>query len=137
MPPPDDRRHFLSWDRPLLPQAVEYLAKQWSGNGPLDLSRQLVIVPTKQAGRRLREALADHAKQHGQGVFAPKVITSDVLIAPNPGEPVASRPHSLLAWTRILTDLVIEDFREVFPVDPPARDFSWALRLAREFCALQ
>ena len=137
MPPATDRRHFLSWQRPLLPQAVAFLAGDWQGDGPLDLSRRLVIVPTKQAGRRLREALADCAHQHGQGVFAPKVMTPDVLLGANLGETVASRPESLLAWSRVLEHLAIEEFHEVFPVSPPARDFSWALRLAREFFALQ
>ena len=51
-------RHFLSWERPLLSQAVAHLASGWDGKGPLDLSRLLVIVPTRQSGRRLREALA-------------------------------------------------------------------------------
>lgn len=137
MPPAEDRRHFLSWERPLLPQAVAFLAKDWTGEGPLDLSRLLVIVPTRQSGRRLREALADYAKQHGQGVFAPRVMTPEVLLGANPADTVASRPDSLIAWSRVLQDLSIDEFREVFPVDPPARDFSWALRLAREFYALQ
>jgi len=137
MPPAEDRRHFLSWERPLLPQAVAFLAKDWAGKGPLDLSRLLVIVPTRQAGRRLREALAEYAKRHGQGVFAPRVMTPEVMLAANLSEDVASRPDSLLAWSWVLQNLPIEEFREVFPIDPPVRDFGWALRLAREFCVLQ
>ncbi len=137
MPPVEDRRHFLSWERPLLPQAVEFLAGDWAGQGPLDLSHQLVIVPTKQAGRRLREALADYAKQRAQGVFAPRVMTADGLLAPGLGDAVASRTDTLVAWSRVLRNLAIDEFREVFPIDPPVRDFSWAVRLARELTALQ
>ena len=57
-PPANVRRHFLAWDQPLLKQAVAFLAGEWDGRGPLDLSRLLVVVPTRQSGRRLREALA-------------------------------------------------------------------------------
>jgi len=73
--PANVSRHFLPWDRPLLPQAVAWLARDWSGTGPLDLARWLVVVPTRQAGRRLREALAEHAAEAGQAVFPPRVVT--------------------------------------------------------------
>src|SRR6185503_10859232 len=57
-PPVAPRRHFLSWEQTWLPQATAWLARDWSGLGPLDLSGTLVLVPTRQSGRRLREALA-------------------------------------------------------------------------------
>ncbi|MGA3006427.1 MAG: PD-(D/E)XK nuclease family protein, partial [Opitutaceae bacterium] len=49
----------------------------------------------------------------------------------------ASRIESLLAWTDVFRALDLEAFRDVFPVDPPARSFAWAFRLAREFARLQ
>jgi len=67
------RLRFFTWEKPLLGQAVDYLTAnaQASAAGAgvtkaavaraLDLSAQLVVVPTKQAGRRLREALATGA----------------------------------------------------------------------------
>src|ERR1700683_145766 len=94
------RRHFLPWDQPLLPQVVEFLSGAWAGTGPLDLASVLVVVPTKQAGRRLREALAAHASASGQAGFPPRVLTPEALIAPVPGS--ASRLESLLAWARTL-----------------------------------
>jgi ATP-dependent helicase/nuclease subunit B len=121
----------------LLPQAVAFLAGNWAGDGPLDLSARLVIVPTQQSGRRLREALAELAAARGQAVFPPRVLTPDRLIAQDLGLGVASRLESLLAWTEIFRTLDLEAFREAFPVDPPARNFSWALRLAQEFARLQ
>jgi ATP-dependent helicase/nuclease subunit B len=135
--PPTARRHFISWDRPLLPQAVAFLAGGWEGAGPLDLSALLVVVPTQQSGRRLREALAEYAAIRGQAAFPPRVFTPDRLIAPGPGPGVASRLESLLAWVEIFRTIDLEAFREVFPVDPPARNFSWVLRLAQEFARLQ
>jgi ATP-dependent helicase/nuclease subunit B len=121
----------------LLPQAVAFLAGGWEGSGPLDLSNLLVVVPTQQSGRRLREALAEHAGAHGQAAFPPRVLTPDRLIAQGLGPGVASRLESLLVWTKIFRALDLEAFREVFPIDPPARNFSWAFRLAQEFARLQ
>ncbi|MSU46147.1 MAG: PD-(D/E)XK nuclease family protein [Lacunisphaera sp.] len=132
------RLHFLSWDRPLLPQAVDLLAANWAGNGPLDLSGLLVVVPTKQAGRRLREALAAHAHTRGQAVFPPRVVPPETLATLGvPAAGIASRLASQLAWIAVLRNLSLEEFRAVFPLDPPARDFAWARRLAIQFMQLQ
>lgn len=130
-------RHFLPWRSPLLPQAVAWLAGQWQGSGPLDLSRLLVVVPTRQAGRRLRAALAEHAAARGQAVFPPRVQTPETLVAPPEASGVASPLQATLAWVHVLTSVDLGRVRAVFPVDPPARDFGWALRLAGEFVRLQ
>lgn len=133
MPP---RLHFLPWDRPLLPQAVAWLAGEWAGGVPLDLSILLVVVPTRQSGRRLREALAGYAAGFGQAVFPPRVVTPEALFkAPAAG--LASRFETLLCWVAVFRELELEDFRAVFPVDPPGSDFGWTLRLAHEFVHLQ
>lgn len=131
------RRLFLPWQRPLLPQAVALLAGNWSGRGPLDLSTQWVVVPTAQAGRRLREALAAHAGRWHQAVFAPRVITPEVLITAPEGAQVATRLEATLAWVEVLLELELGEFREVFPVDPPAKNFTWALRLTQQLLKLQ
>ena len=59
------------------------------------------------------------------------------MIAPAPAAGVASRLQSLLAWVEIFRSLDPAEYREVFPIDPPARNFSWALRLADQFLRLQ
>lgn len=121
----------------MLPQAVRWLAREWTGAGPLDLADRLVVVPTKQAGRRLRAALAEHAAGRGQAVFAPRVVTPEWLVAPGAEEDVAPRLQTMLAWAQVLLGLELDACRAVFPVDPPVRDFAWALRLAEQFTALQ
>jgi len=131
------RRHFLSWNRPLLPQAAAFLAGNWAGTGPLDLSRTLVVVPTRQAGRRLRAALAELAQGQRQAVFPPQVDTPDKLLLSGSGDPTASAVEVLLAWSEVFRELDLAAFREVFPLDPPLRDFAWSLRLADQFTALQ
>lgn len=129
------RRHFLPWDQPLLPQVVKFLSGDWPGTGPLDLSSLRVVVPTRQAGRRLREALAAHAGAAGQAVFPPQVLTPEAVIASAPGS--ASRLESLLAWARTLQGADFAACRDVFPTDPPAPSLSWGLRVAEQLLAVQ
>ena len=117
------RRHFLHWDGPLLPQAVAFLTAGWSGREALDLSTQWVLVPTRQSGRRLREALAGFAAKKGQAVFPPRVLTLDALIAAEASTAVASRVESLMAWVAVMLEIELVDFRAVFPVDPPGTQF--------------
>ncbi len=132
------RRHFLPWDRPLPAQAAAWLAQGWDGRGALDLSDTLVIVPTRQSGRRLREALAEHAAAHSSAVLAPRVVLPEDLLVPAEGAtPAASRLETQLAWTEVLRAADLEEFRAMFPVDPPARSFAWASRLAAQLARLQ
>lgn len=137
MSPGPIRRHFIPWDRPLLPQAAAWLAGSWRGGGALDLNETAVVVPTRQSGRRLREALAELAAGQGQAVFPPRVFTPDSFVAEVAEEGVAPPLESLLAWTEVCLGADLDEFREVFPIDPPARNFAWALRLARQFAKLQ
>lgn len=121
----------------MLAQAVAFLAGDWSGGAPLDLSTVMVVVPTRQSGRRLREAIAAHAAAQGQAAFPPRVVSPDRLIALDATAGIASRLESLLAWAAVFRSIALDDFRRVFPMDPPARNFPWALRLAQEFVRLQ
>lgn len=135
--PDNVRRHFLPWQSPLPAPAAAWLARGWAGGAPLDLSRTLVLVSTRQAGRRLRAALAELAATHGQAAFPPRVLTPEALLAPEAASDLAPPLAATLAWAQVLAALDLERVRAVFPVDPPARNFSWALRLAGEFTRLQ
>lgn len=132
------RRCFLGWGRALPALVAERMAADWTGDGPLDLASLLVVVPTRQAGRRLREALAEQAAARQQAVFPPRVLTPDALVAHGlPAEVAATRIETILAWTAVLREIALEDFREVFPVDPPERTAAWALQLAGQLARLQ
>jgi ATP-dependent helicase/nuclease subunit B len=135
--PANVRCHLLPWDRPLLPQAVAWLAGEWSGNGPLDLSHVLAVVPTRQSGRRLRAGLAEHAAAAGSAVLAPRVIVPEQLVAIEADAAVASPLEVQLAWADVLGALDLEAFRAVFPIDPPGQSFAWAVRLGQQFSRLQ
>ena len=118
-------------------QAAAWLARNWPGRGPLDLSGTLVIVPTRQSGRRLRDLLAEHAAARGSAVLAPRVILPEDLLAPAARATVASPLAAQLAWAEVLGAADTDEFRAVFPVDPPARDFAWGTRLAAQLQRLQ
>lgn len=139
--PPQLARHFAGWDRPVLATCVEFLSRSWDGRGSLDLSDHLVIVPTRNAGRRLREALAVYAANFDSAVLPPLAVTPDFLYAaarlPETALPVASLWTTQLIWTGLLLDLPLASFRRVFPVDPVRSDpverqLKWANDNARE-----
>jgi ATP-dependent helicase/nuclease subunit B len=139
-PGPQLRRHLLPWDRPLLAQAAAWLARDWTGPGPLALGDVLVIVPTRQSGRLLREALAELAATRNSAVLAPRVVLPEDLLVPPAGAHelrAATRLEAQLAWVRVLREVELEEFRAVFPLDPPARNFAWANRLAAQLQRLQ
>jgi len=134
------RISFLSWRQTLPAQVADWMIAQagWDGEDPLDLSTRLVLVPTRQSGRRLREALAVAAELQGQAVFAPRVVVpeslpGEVSLCPN----VATRDQILVAWMRVLLGTDPARYRAVFPVDPPLRDEAWARHLAERFVRVQ
>lgn len=130
-------RHFLGWDAPVLDTTVAWLARHWEGGRSLDLSDHLVVVPTRQAGRRLREGLARHAATREAAVLPPLVVTPNYLFAParlaSSGLPVASPQTARLLWSALLLRLPTTAFRRLFPVEPVERHLAWADRHAAEF----
>ena len=86
----------------MLDCAVKELTRDWTG-GMLDLSHQAVIVPTENAGRKLREALAIHAAKREAAVLAPLILTPDAVLewAPPGSLQAATTADSLLAWLEI------------------------------------
>ncbi len=125
-------RHFLTPERDLPSQAAGYLARDWE-EGNLDLGAVLVVVSSRQAGRRLREALAVRAAASRAAVFPPVVVTPEFLVTYGfPRGGVASGAESLLAWAATLQEIDPGMFRAVFPTLPDRRDFPWALGTARE-----
>jgi len=133
-------RHFLGWKLPLVQTVREWLTSGWSGTGVLNLSDCLVVVPSRTAGRRLREALAVHAAESGAAVFPPLVVTPDYLIAPARlaiGSPVASGTQELLIWTALLQRIRLHEVRRLFPVDPVDRSLLWAHDTAGNLLAVR
>ncbi|MES2596312.1 MAG: PD-(D/E)XK nuclease family protein [Verrucomicrobiota bacterium] len=134
VPGADVTRRFLGWERPLVQSVVAHLAADWQGRGALDVSDWLIVVPTRHAGRRLREALAVHAATQDAAVLPPMTVTPDFLTSPDrvEGMQVAGKIESLLLWATELLRLDLDEHRHLFPVDPVERNFSWALKTAAD-----
>ena len=130
-------QHFLGWHRPLLELATKYLTSHWE-EGPLDLSRLTIVVPTRNASRRLRECLAIHASERQSGVLPPVILNPDDLLVPPVAKlEVASKAETLAAWIEILLEVDLSDLPFLFPVPPIAQNFAWALSTAKDFMSVQ
>ena len=118
---------FLGWDRPFLTRAADWLLERRDA-----LPRLLVVVPTSQGGRRLREALAERAG----ALLAPRIVTPGSLLqTPDPG--VAADWMEHIAWLETLEQ--VEDwqiYQELFP-ESPADGQEWAGGLAGEMVKLR
>lgn len=129
----EDGRVFLGWERFLLEGVVEWL---WARRE--DLPGMLVVVPTAQSGRRLREALAEYAVAAGVGgLLAPRVVTQESLWPK--GEGVSGRGGELLAWMEVLESVGDwEEFEGLFPEAPGVgEERGWAMGLAQSLVELQ
>ncbi len=126
----------LSWDQPLLPQ-VAGLLRQGCAGKPWDLSREFIVVPTRQAGRRLRERLAELAAEKDTGVLAPQLVTPDWFSSQLFGVNLPNVESSQALWAELFLEVDLEQHRSLFPMDPPRRDATWALGLARQIFKLQ
>jgi ATP-dependent helicase/nuclease subunit B len=116
------QRVFLGWNRPFLPLAIDWL---WERGA--ELPGMLVVVPTAQAGRRLREALAERG-----ACLAPRVVTPEEFFRVAGDETVAAEVEERLAWIETLRELQPGETSALFPVEPVERSFSWAAGVAGE-----
>ncbi|MDD5198276.1 MAG: PD-(D/E)XK nuclease family protein [Terrimicrobiaceae bacterium] len=117
-------RVFLDWAELTAPAAARWLLDRRPGH----LEEILVIVPTQQAGRRLRAALA--------GVPPPAILTPAQFLDPS-GDELADPIEAALALAAELAGPRAGRFHALFPAGVPARNFSERLALARRLRALQ
>ena len=66
--------YFLGWDEPLVKLATERLLAGWKEGVP-DLSKCLIVTPTRQSGRRLGESLVKYAAERDSGIFPSRIAT--------------------------------------------------------------
>lgn len=120
-------RVFLGWDQPFLTRAVAWLLERRD-----ILPSLLVVVPTAQGGRRLREALAEA----GGAVLSPTVVTPGSFLQSRDGE-AAPDWIEHVAWVEVLEN--ISDWTEyeaLFP-EQPGEGRDWSGGLAREMGRLR
>lgn len=120
-------RIFLGWNQPFLPLATGWLLEHKDR-----FPGMLVIVPTAQSGRRMREALAEKST----ALLTPRFATPGSLLHPG-SESVAPDWVEQLAWLE-----TIESIRDWSPYEglfpkPPQKSASGLIRLAGEFLKLR
>ncbi len=122
-------RHFLGWDAPVTDKVCDGLLPGAS-DGVVDLSDTLVIVPTRQAGRRLREALALRCAGKDTALIPPRVEVPTFFLQPADATSRVAGPMLTGAiWCDLLRRISTADYAGLFPV-PPEQDQAWALHTA-------
>ena len=123
-------RHFLDWTAPVTQRVCEFLLPAISGR-VVDLSTTLTIVPTRQAGRRLSEALVRHCAEHDAALLSSSVVTPAYLLQPERTDPdEANNLEVKLAWCRLLIEAPPDEYEHLFPRRFTADDFHWVSRAA-------
>lgn len=126
------QRIFLGYSVPFLHSLTDYLLKDTG-----ELSECLVIVPTSQSGRILRENLAAEAG----ALLSPTVTTPGALLHLEESN-IAPRWLEKIAWMDVLENLKQSDwenFSGLFPTPPEMDSLStdWASSLAAEIVSLR
>jgi ATP-dependent helicase/nuclease subunit B len=122
-------RHFLGWERPLV-EAVRDFIIPGPPSGPIDLSSDLILVPTRQAGRRLTDALALYCAEANTALLSCQVVTPSVLLKATPPRPIAGPLDVQACWITVLSSIDPAQLPGLFPSAPPDTDAEWALRFA-------
>ncbi len=129
-------KSHLDWNQALLPAVTQRLLSTKSVKW-MDLSDTLVVLPTVQSGRRLRESLALAATQSSGGLLPPLILTPDgVLTEALKGTHTASAPCVTTAWVKILNHIDPTQFKTLFPVKP-AQTIGWQFGMAQRFIQLR
>lgn len=115
--------------------ATQHLLESIDQTSPfLDFSDWILVVPTRQAGRILRQSLAREASKENRALRPPKILLPADLIPKPKNE--AKSAECQLAWVHLLTDnsSVCKEARDVlFPsFNQNPWNFSFALNWAEQ-----
>lgn len=125
---PELKRTFLGWDSPLTDKVRDYLLANAHTETAPDLEDCLVIVPTRQAGRRLREALAAWCNAHDTALLSARIVTPHFLFMQGANNAdVAGPVITRAAWINVLTGKDLSPLQALFPGISGEQPFQWAL----------
>ncbi len=132
------QRLFWGWDTPVLEKAVNFLCRDWDQTRALDLSDTLILVPNGEAGRRLREALAQTTNSSGTAAIVPHLWLPEQALLPQSRRFEAATPlQSQMAWQRALERVALDSLQALFPTLPAERGWSWQAETARMLADLK
>jgi ATP-dependent helicase/nuclease subunit B len=118
-----------------LESAVAFLAGE---NAMPELEGTVVLVPTAEAGRRLRRALAEWADGRRGAVSVPHVWPPNMALSPvqDRGR-AASDLEARLTWVRVLKEGPPQAFKALLPSLPETISWKWLWDLAVTLVDLQ
>ena len=123
------RKVFLGWEQSMLRNTADWL---WLHRSLLPES--LVVVPTAQAGRRLRGELAEMADRQGSALFGLRMVTPAFFLQPDDPS-VADESVEWLAWIDVLER--VTDWSTYAAAFPHPPEMEGMVALARSLAALR
>lgn len=111
----------LGWNRRLVETVAERLLEEGSSWDGL-----LLLIPTVESGKRLREALVRLAPGHA--VIPPLMMTAEMLLERAHGNSVRDRLLTELAWARVICSH--RESNALIRTAPVERTLSWGLSMA-------
>jgi hypothetical protein len=126
------RRFFIGWDQPIVELANEFLVKELSGKL---ISKTLVVVPSKQAARKLKNRYRENSKFDNHPIFGTPETALNLF--EQDSKIPANQTEKSLAWALILKNIKYSQLRNIFPTAPPDRSMNWALRTSNTFISLK
>ena len=119
-------RHFIGWTDPVVRGVGRFLLPD-PIRGTVDFEDTLIVVPTRQAGRRLRDHLAQACADAGVALLSTRIVPPSALLTPPHPPPDEAGPLLIGAvWTSVLRDLDISYVPALFPNPPSPVSPQWA-----------
>jgi RecB family exonuclease len=113
-------RHFLNWNRPVLPAVVDYLLKRYASEDSLDLSGVVLVLTGHRAARRMLELLVETASDRWPDFRPPRLITFSQLpeqLYPQKKQ-LADDLTQLMVWNKALASITHQEIQAALPVLP-------------------
>jgi len=122
--------HFLGWDKPVAATAAQFILK--NARPPLvKLDHTLIVAPTREAGRGLREKMTVLCRQKKTALLGARIVTPLFFIqAQGNDEKAAAKPIVQSAFIKTLLSLRGDDCPTLFPRGIPQNNHQWAFAAA-------
>ena len=131
----------IGWDKPVVDLVAERLLAL-AKERPDAFRRAIVVVPTAESGRWLRERVAEMATE-GAGRFKPVLMPEIMLMGqliPDGGKGVAREEDTLAAWLQALgeqDESSLDEFAPLIPRRPQTHVERWRVGVAHKLITLR
>lgn len=123
--------YFLGWDKPVTDTVARYILNDVIP--PLvRMDGVLIVVPTKEAGRRLREKMMIICRENKSALLGARIVTPLFFIQSreNIGSE-AGAPLVRSVWIKTLLSLHKDDCPALFPRGIPEDNHQWAFAMSK------